>query len=391
MSVGRVTLSPVQVGGRAGRHGARVSVRGMPGGDAPFGALGERVGELGDLEDVALAAVSAEDVREVLRVGPPELQRAVLDIVRLGGARRSPPGRSSRCCAPCGTATSGAGAAAAAPRRHLRAQLRERRRTGCGRLRAAARRGHGGEVLERASLLRSLLGWDLPTAFVRWGWSGSSWTTVRSRWWRSDCWRRSRWSGCPARGPCGRRSGEHPELPERPVDVLELRAIAAGEREEVPPEPEQLASELDELRGRFVPAADAAERIAGHLRDGQRPDDSDLVLVQCVAADFDGLAMRILPAEQPVELDELDAVVQAMLEADRRDDRVRALRYIEGRSPRPNCWRRCGRPRTPGTTIWTCSPSSSRCARRIGCAPPPWWSGPARSCRSAGTASSTSR
>src|SRR5690606_32803904 len=107
---------------------------------------------------------------------------------------------------------------------------------------------------------------------------------------------------------------EHPGLPETPVGLLELRAIAAGEQSAAP-EPEQLEAQLDELRTRFASAADAAERVAGHLRDGRRPDDGDLVVVQCVATGFDGLAARILPEERPVELDELSAAVRAMLQA----------------------------------------------------------------------------
>ncbi|WP_165978384.1 hypothetical protein [Actinomadura darangshiensis] len=279
--------------------------------------------------------MSAEDVREMLRLGPPELQRAVLDVVRLGGARKMP-----------------AGAAEQVVRTMRHGEQRRR-----GRLRMLLGgvfvHGFGNadelgvddcvkllgkntaeEVLERAPGLRSLLGWDVPVALARWG-------LVRVV--LDDRPLAVVALGLLAAEPVERMPGartmwealreEHPALPALPVGLLVLRRIAAGEAGEGPPDLEQLAAELDELRGRLVPAADAAERIAGHLRDGHRPEEGDLVLVQCAAADFDGLRMRIgtvLPGEQPVGLDALATALRAAVEAGRKDDRVRSLRRIEG-------------------------------------------------------------
>ncbi|MFG1852470.1 hypothetical protein ACGFJT_11575 [Actinomadura geliboluensis] len=310
-------------------HGSRCE--GCHEGAAPFGVLGELVGDLTGLEDAALAAVSAEDVRDVLRQGPPGLQRAVLDVVRLGGAKKMPAG---------------------APELVLRTMRQgDRKRSGQLRALLGGDFTHGfrnadefgpddcvellgaataGGVLERAPGLRGLLAWDAPVAFVRWGLVR---VVVEDRPLAVVA------LGLLAAEPVERMPGardmwgalreEHPGLPERPADVLELRAVAAGQLKALP-EPDQLAVELDELRGRFASAAEAAERIAGRLRDGRRPEDGDVVSVQLVAADFDGLATRVLPDGQPVELDELVSAVQAALEAGRRDGRVSALRRIEG-------------------------------------------------------------
>ncbi|NKZ06303.1 hypothetical protein [Actinomadura latina] len=310
-------------------HGSRCEA--CQGGAAPFGALGGRVGDLTGLEDAALAAVSAEDVREVLRLGPPELQRAVLDVVRLGGAKKIPAGAPEQVLRTLRHGDQ-------RRRGHLRVYLGgvfvhgfgnadELGADDCARLLGA---GTAAEVLERAPGLRSLLGWDAPVAFVRWGLVR---VIVEDRPLAVVA------LGLLAAEPAERMPGaralwealreEHPELPERPVGMLEMRAIAAGEQEAAP-DPERLEAELEELRGRFVTAADAAERVAGCLRDGHRPDDGDLVAVQCVAADFDGLGAQILPGERPAGLDELAALVRAAAEAGRRDARVRALRRIEG-------------------------------------------------------------
>lgn len=304
-------------------------------GAAPFGALGARAGELTELEDVALALMSAEDVREILRLGPPELLRAVLDIVRLGGGKKMP---------------------ARAPELVLRTMRHgeQRRRNplrqllggffvygfgntegldpdDCVRLLVA---DTAAEVLERAPGLRVLLGWGVPAAFARWG-------LVRVV--LEDRPLAVVALGLLAAEPVERTPGaravweavreEHPELPARPAGVLELRKIAAGGTEEPVPDPEELAVELDELHGRFESAADAAERTALLLRDGQRPEDGDLVLLHRAAADFDGLRARIetvVPGERPAELAALAAAVQAAAEAGLRDGRVRALRGIEG-------------------------------------------------------------
>jgi hypothetical protein len=287
------------------------------------------------LEDVALAAITADDVREFLRLGPPELLRAVLDTVRLGGAKKMPPG---------------------APELVLRIMRHgEPRRRGvlrrllsgffvhgfgnadevgaddCVRLLGAAT---AAEVLERADELRLLLGWDAPAAIVRWGLVR---TVVENRPLAVVA------LGLLAAEPPERLPGVreawaavrrvHPELPERPAGVLEMREIVCRGPQEPAPSPERLAEELDELRGRFTDAADAAERTAVHLRNGHRPGEGDLVLIQRVAADFDGVRTRIgsvLPGDHPAELPALTDVVRAAVDAGRRCERARALRGVQG-------------------------------------------------------------
>ncbi|MFI0372357.1 hypothetical protein ACH35V_31215 [Actinomadura sp. 1N219] len=313
-------------------HGSRCE--GCHEGAAPFGSLGELDG-LAELEDAALAAVSAEDVREFLRLSPPELVRAVLDVVRLGGKKKTSP------------------AAADLVLRTMRHGEPRRRQDlrfliggvyvhgfrnvdgldadDCVRLLGAST---AAGVLERASGLRVLLGWDAPEAIARWG-------LVRVV--QDDRPLAAVALGLLAAEPDERAPGaramwdalreRHPELPVQPAGLLEVKELAGRGPGEEPPGPERLAEELDELRGRFQDAADASDRVAGRLRAGHRPEDADLALVQRAVADFDGVRTRIdalLPGERPAELPALAAAVQAAVEAGQKDDRVRALRRIEG-------------------------------------------------------------
>ncbi|WP_171064519.1 hypothetical protein [Actinomadura soli] len=313
-------------------HGSRCE--GCHEGAAPFGSLGELDG-LAELEDAALAAVSAADVREFLRLSPPELVRAVLDVVRLGGKKKTSPAAADLVLRTM---------------RHGEPKRRHDLRFLIGGVYVHGFRNIDGleaddclkllgastaaGVLERAPGLRVLLGWDAPEAIVRWG-------LVRVV--QDDRPLAAVALGLLAAEPDERAPGaramwesvreRHPELPVRPACLREVKELAGRGPGEGPSGPERLAGELDELRERFQDAADASERVAGRLRAGHRPEDADLALVQRAVADFDGLRTRIdalIPGERPAELPALAAAVQAAVEASRKDDRVRALRRIEG-------------------------------------------------------------
>ncbi|MFI0407388.1 hypothetical protein [Actinomadura sp. 3N508] len=279
--------------------------------------------------------MSADDVREYLRLSPPELVRAVLDIVRLGGKKKTSPA---------------AAGLVLRTMRHGEPRRRHDLRFLLGGVYVHGFRNVDGldaddcvrllgtstaaGVLKRAPGLRVLLNWDAPETLARWG-------LVRVV--QDDRPLAAVALGLLAAEPEERAPGaramweavreRHPELPARPASLLEVRELAGRGPGEGPPAPELLAAELDELGGRFHDAAGASDRIAGHLRAGHRPGDADLALVQRVVADFDGVRTRIdalLPGERPAELPALAEAVQTAMEAGRKDDRVRALRRVEG-------------------------------------------------------------
>ncbi|TDB84923.1 hypothetical protein E1264_22915 [Actinomadura sp. KC216] len=279
--------------------------------------------------------MSADDVREYLRLSPPELVRAVLDVVRLGGGKKTTPA---------------AAGLVLRTMRHGEPRRRHDLRYLIDRVYVHAFRNVDGldaddcvkllgastaeAVLKRAPGLRVLLNWDAPETLARWG-------LVRAV--RDDRPLAAVALGLLAAEPEERAPGaramweavreRHPELPARPAGLLEVRELAGRGPGEGPPAPERLAAELEELRGRFQDAAGASDRIAGRLRAGHRPEDADLALVQRAVAGFDGVRTRIealLPGERPAELAALAGAVQAAVEAGRRDGRVRALRRVEG-------------------------------------------------------------
>ncbi|MEU8802272.1 hypothetical protein [Spirillospora sp. NPDC048819] len=276
-------------------------------------------------------------MRSFLRSSPPELVRAVLEIVRLGGGKRFPPGAAEQVLR---TMRHGA----SKQRNNLRFLLGGVFVHGFGNADgldaddcvALLSADTAAAVLERAPGLRALLGWEAPEALVRWGLAR---VVMEDRPLAVVA------LGLLAAEPGERMPGardawashreEHPELPAHPITLLELREVARREPEETAAaaRPEDLAAELDELRGRFPDAADAAARTAGFLRDCHRPDDGDLALIQNVVADFDGLRARIdavLPGERPAELPALASAVEAAVEAGRRRGRARGLRGVEG-------------------------------------------------------------
>ncbi|TYK45783.1 hypothetical protein [Actinomadura decatromicini] len=277
--------------------------------------------------------MSAADVREFLRLSPPEMLRAVLETVRLRDAKRLPPGADKLILRTMRQGES----KRRAPLRFLMGGLwlhglRNSDELDAADCAALLDAGTAAEVLARAPGVRMLVEFEAPEALMRWGLvravledrplavvalgllaaepDDRALPAVRDM-----------WTAC---------RDAHPELPARPAGLAELReAIRRGSS----PRPEDLVTELDGLRDRFAAAADAADRAAGSLREGRRPDDADLKLIKGAVADYDGVRRRIgavLPGEHPADLPALASSVRDAVSALLAGDRLRALRGLQG-------------------------------------------------------------
>ncbi|MFC4051721.1 hypothetical protein ACFOY4_18700 [Actinomadura syzygii] len=277
--------------------------------------------------------MSAADVREFLRLSPPEMLRAVLETVRLRDAKRLPPGADRLILRTMRQGES----KRRAPLRFLMGGLwlhglRNSDELDAADCAALLDAGAAADVLARAPGVRMLVEFEAPEALMRWG-------LVRAV--LEDRPLAVVALGLLAAEPDDRAlpavrdmwtafRDAHPELPARPAGLGELReAIRRGPS----PRPEDLVTELDGLRDRFTAGADAADRAAGRLREGRRPDDADLTLIKGAVADYDGVRRKIgalLPGEHPADLPALASSVQDALSALRAGDRLRALRGVQG-------------------------------------------------------------
>ncbi|MEV4251840.1 hypothetical protein AB0J52_01585, partial [Spirillospora sp. NPDC049652] len=154
-------------------------------------------------------------------------------------------------------------------------------------------------------------------------------------------------TGAAIRSAWERLRSIHPDLPEQPIDARRLCAIARPETTTPPAESEltlnsetsdaatapidteDLAVELGRLRECFLAAADSAERVAGRLRRGERPDDTDLDHVRDAVRDFDTLRVKVaaLGGDEPAaELADLERRVHVTSQV----ERARALAGLRG-------------------------------------------------------------
>lgn len=153
----------------------------------------------------------------------------------------------------------------------------------------------------------------------------------------------------------------HPELPERPIGLLDLQELARR-RPTGPPSTDQeietsvtsdvtgetspgastgrpaglaeAAAALEDLRDRLPTAAGAADRVAAALCAGRRPEDGDVVLIGDAVAGFDtalnqveAVASGTAPAS---DLATLSAVLETARQAEARASRIRTLAGVQG-------------------------------------------------------------
>ncbi|OLT24070.1 hypothetical protein BJF79_14035 [Actinomadura sp. CNU-125] len=241
-------------------------------GAAPFGRLGEGAVPTAELEREALSAISTEDVAAFLRTAPPEHVRDLLGVLRLGAARRPPPGAADLLLRTFRHGEPRRRAALrdilAAPALHVFGNVDGLGADDCVRLLDDAT---AGDVLERAPALRSLLASDVPDTIVRW-WlacavaKGRPLAVVALALLAEPA-ARAAWDGL---------RGDRPDLPEHPVELRDLRRIARrpSDTEEKngtpmpsPPALDDLTAALDELRRRFDEAR-AGRRPGGRILPG---------------------------------------------------------------------------------------------------------------------------
>ncbi|QKG20504.1 hypothetical protein [Actinomadura verrucosospora] len=317
-----------------------------PRGTAPFGEPGAGVAGTG-LADAALIAITADDLRDVLRAGPQPLVRALMSVAGLRHAKKVP------------------AAVAEALLRILRHGEPQKRADLRGLLGADGMPGFDNadgldaadcaglleagtaqEVLDRAPLLRRSLSWETPAAVMRWRLacaveSGAALAPLALGLLQAD-------AGGPddpvvAAWTDLRR--EHPRLPEQPIGVGELAAMARRPPTRPAPEDDAVdgqdaeedavepAEMVGRLRARVPFGAEAAERVAGALREGRRPDEGDLSAVDAVVAAFDEVRDRLAEFaawEGPADLEAFSAVLDGILDARERGARTTALIGLEG-------------------------------------------------------------
>ncbi|MEV5828492.1 hypothetical protein AB0L25_23320 [Spirillospora sp. NPDC052242] len=308
-------------------------------GPAPFGTIAAQVAGLSELADEALSAITVADLREFLVAAAPEHARRLLSVVRLGAAgkatersadmllrtlRNGEPGRRRHIRL-----------LIAAPWLHALGNVDRLDAAACARLLDPAT---APEVLDRAPALKTLLRWTIPDSIAHWCLlcaieEDRPLAPVALALLGDRPAARSAWNGLVR---------EHPALPAIPIDLPTLRDLACR-----PPEPhaesecsmttrpslEELAIALDELRGRFALAAEAADRTAARLRMERRPDDGDVRLVTAAVAELDDLRARIdaaAPGLDAASLPELLDAVRGAMAGRRQEDRVRALRGLTG-------------------------------------------------------------
>ncbi|WP_131741540.1 hypothetical protein, partial [Actinomadura roseirufa] len=339
-------------------HGSRQD--GCADGAAPFGSLAGCAATAG-LGDALLARVTAADVQELLRDLPQAFTRALLTPVGLRDTRKI---------------TAATGEALLRALRHgdpqRRLALRDALAGGalyefgnpdglaaadCAALLVPAT---APDVLARAHRLRGVLAAPCPMRVVAWclarvveedrplavvalgllaergaelgeaaGGVEAAWTAVRER---------------------------HPALPARPIGLAELRDMArrppgatgegaptmpagstpAGSTPAPADPPLDLAGlegALGDLAARLPDAAAAAGRVAARLAAAGRPDEDDLAAVRAAVERLDELrarAERLVPGAGGADVPALAAAVRAALDAERRSERVRALRGLQG-------------------------------------------------------------
>lgn len=316
--------------------------RGHAEGPAPFGTVAARVANLARASEDALAAVTVEDMLEFLRAVDPAHARELLRVVRLGAT-----GRPTERAADMLLRTLRKGD----PRRRRHARLMvagsclhvlgnvdRLDAADCVRLLDPAT---APDVLDRAPALRTMLQWPIPDSIARWCLlcaieEDRPLAPVALALLVDGAAVRPAWDGL-------RRA--HPALPPNPADLPTLRELArrpsAPEEESEPamttqPSLERLASDVEELRGRFGLAADAADRIAGALRAERRPVDGDLDLIAAAVAEMDDLRTRVdavAPGAADAALPEVADAVRHAIDSWRDEGRVRALRGLSGPEP----------------------------------------------------------
>ncbi|MBA2894910.1 hypothetical protein [Nonomuraea soli] len=140
----------------------------------------------------------------------------------------------------------------------------------------------------------------------------------------------------------------HPELPQMPLSIGELRDMqplippAAGSEPEavVPPRPPRAAPlrmELDTLQRTFQAAAEAADSARRALSGGRRPQVADLDLMRRCGDSFDLLREKVENEHDTAladdTLDALDQVITELEVSASRDAFQRALVSLQGPAP----------------------------------------------------------
>jgi len=338
-------------------------------GRAPLGSLAEQLGDadLAGLEEAALAAVSADDIRELLQACSPGILRAVLSHVGLQDAKKVTP-RSAE-----------------AVLRILRAGDSRRRGSLRGLLAIGFVHGFGNpdeltaedchalldpdraeRALAKAPGLCSHLAADHPASIAYWGLTrviglDRPLAPVALGLLAAGPERLGDGAGAVAAAWKNLRE-RHPRLPERPIGLLELRELArrrltdppAADHEDetdmpsdettVPstapttgdrsPDLSAVAAAVEELRERLPRAAAAADRIATRLRDGRRPQDDDVTFIGETIARFDAVREQVeaVTSGDPPAAD-LSALAEALENARRAEadaSRIRRLTGLQG-------------------------------------------------------------
>ncbi len=337
-------------------------------GPAPWGHPDEPNDDLGltDLADVVLSTVTTDEMQALLQTCPPRFRRAVLGQVGLQDAKKVSKRTSETVLRTLQTGES-------RRRGALQEMISGSFVWGFGNLDgltaqdccALLDQATAAEVLDRAPVLRVSLTWECSASIKYWCLAyvvelnrplapvalglmaaesanlgngvdevRSAWATLRER---------------------------HPELPERPIGLLDLQELArrcsaattvtdqeiettmtsdatgdtvSGTSIDRQSGFAQLAVALEELRGHFPAAADAAHRIAAELRVGRRPKDSDFALIRDAVAGFDAVldqAATVMPGTAPAsDLATLSTVLETARESEARSSRIRMLTGIQG-------------------------------------------------------------
>lgn len=335
-------------------------------GPAPLGSLAEQGGDLGlvGLEEATLAAVTVDDVQELLQTCPSKVRRAVLSHVGLQGAKKVTRWSAE---AVLRTLRTGEGRRRTALREILSSGFihgfgnpDELTAEDCGALLDSAR---AAEVLRRAGHLCLCLAVPCPLSIVYWclarvieldrPLAPVALGLVAAG--RADLGDGAAAATAAWRTLCER----HPGLPKHPIGLPELRklaeqqlsALSATDQEneadmpsdmtgevaaptDQPPALPTIAAMLEELRERLSAAADAADRVAAEFRAGRRPQDDDIVLIGEAAECFDTVREQVevvAPGTQrATDLAALSAALETARKAEADAARIRRLAGLQG-------------------------------------------------------------